>query len=497
MFKRAKSGHSSVGSNSLIYEPETVRLQRDIEKITQKLEHEKRESNYLDERIEMMNHEISLIKQKEKPPKINPRFNNLSASLQILEKKLEFEVIQLNEAKANNRKIRSVIDEFRLERLSYKRSLFCLQEDLHNYSNQAEAKNIEYRRGEELDQKQKSKISMLRCKSASEQTRYGEKVSQLTSVLQDEKQKRSKIFKIMEQEVLLNLNRPIEGIEVSRMLKKILEKWSNNTKEKKKQLDAYTKHIKVVEDAFKQIQQATGISSIEEIVTAFIKSQEQNYEIYTYMNNLTSEIDSLEDNLEIIKSKISLIEEYKENGEKKENEIKIKLEKDCEHMDKKIKIKRNKLENLRNEIQSITQAVVRILKLFESLNLEAYINQKLDKTWLENFSEETLINVLGYIEDYINYILILQAYSSSSDNPMLKHLPLDAINNKDFEVKNFDLKNILEAKDLYEDKEFDEIKNPLPVSELKNKAILIFEKNKNNNETGSDNQGFLNSFSQK
>ena len=382
--KRARSGRSSVGTNSLIYEPETVRIQRDIEKITQKLEHEKRESNYLDERIQMMTHEINLVKQKEKlltssknssVPSKNAQatpvdenvtakiykktagYSQLKSSLQMLERKLEVEIIQLNEAKASNQKLRSTIDELRLERLSYKRSLDCLQQDLSIYSKQAEEKNLEYRQGEDMDQQQKSKICMLRCKSASEQSRYGDRIGHLTSVLQEEKQQRSKIFKEMEQEVLLNLNRPIEGIEVSKMLKKILEKWSTNTKEKKKQLDAYTKHIKVVEDAFKQIQQATGISSIEEIVTAFIKSQEQNYEVYTYMNNLTSEIDLLEDNLRATKHKISLIEELKESGKKKGLEIKTRIEKDCENIEKKLKNKKLKLENLRTEIQSISQTI--------------------------------------------------------------------------------------------------------------------------------------------
>ena len=214
--KRVRSGQSSVGAHSLIHESESIRLQRDIERITQKLEYEKRESNYLDERIEMMNHEISLITQKEKPSKSSSKSLNLQNSLHILEKKLEFEIIQLNEAKANNKQIRSTIDEYRLERISYKRTLNCLKQDLNNYSQQAEAKNLEYRQGEELDHQQKSKINILRCKSANEQSKYGDRISQLTGVLQEEKQQRSKIFKNMEKEVFSNMNRPIEGIEISK-----------------------------------------------------------------------------------------------------------------------------------------------------------------------------------------------------------------------------------------------------------------------------------------
>ena len=75
------------------------------------------------------------------------------------------------------------------------------------------------------------------------------------------------------------------------------------------------------------------------------------------MNNLTSEIDLLEDNLRATKHKISLIEELKESGKKKGLEIKTRIEKDCENIEKKLKNKKLKLENLRTEIQSISQTI--------------------------------------------------------------------------------------------------------------------------------------------
>ena len=48
----------------------------------------------------------------------------------------------------------------------------------------------------------------------------------------------------------------------------------NLNKEKKKLLDQYMRNSKIIEDAFEQIKEATGISSIEEIVTTFIKADE-------------------------------------------------------------------------------------------------------------------------------------------------------------------------------------------------------------------------------
>jgi hypothetical protein len=58
------------------------------------------------------------------------------------------------------------------------------------------------------------------------------------------------------------------------LLKLRLQKWTTNNKEKKNLMDMYVRNVKIIEDAFDQIKEATGISSTEEIVTTFIKAEE-------------------------------------------------------------------------------------------------------------------------------------------------------------------------------------------------------------------------------
>ena len=58
------------------------------------------------------------------------------------------------------------------------------------------------------------------------------------------------------------------------VLKLRLGKWTTNNKEKKNLMDMYVRNVKIIEDAFDQIKEATGISSVEEIVTTFIKAEE-------------------------------------------------------------------------------------------------------------------------------------------------------------------------------------------------------------------------------
>ena len=69
------------------------------------------------------------------------------------------------------------------------------------------------------------------------------------------------------------------------------------------------RNVKVIEDAFDQIKEATGISNIEEIVTTFIKAEEQNYSLYNYVNMLNTETDVLEESNKEIREQIERIME--------------------------------------------------------------------------------------------------------------------------------------------------------------------------------------------
>jgi hypothetical protein len=76
-----------------------------------------------------------------------------------------------------------------------------------------------------------------------------------------------------------------------------LQKIIATNKEKKHLLDKYMRNARIIEDAFESIREQSGSTSlnIEEIVTTFIKSEEQNRSLQTYVNLLNQETDSLED----------------------------------------------------------------------------------------------------------------------------------------------------------------------------------------------------------
>lgn len=109
------------------------------------------------------------------------------------------------------------------------------------------------------------------------------------------------------------------------LLKFRLQKWTTNNKEKKNLMDMYVRNVKIIEDAFDQIKEATGISSTEEIVTTFIKAEEQNYSLYNYVNMLNSEIDMIEEQNKNIEFEIRKHEELGEMTEKDKQQMREKL----------------------------------------------------------------------------------------------------------------------------------------------------------------------------
>ena len=53
--------------------------------------------------------------------------------------------------------------------------------------------------------------------------------------------------------------------------------------------------MKLIEEAFNDIKEKSGINTLEEITNTFIKSEEQNYALYNYLDELSRNIENLED----------------------------------------------------------------------------------------------------------------------------------------------------------------------------------------------------------
>jgi hypothetical protein len=442
-------------------ESHTSTLQRDVEALTLSLEHEKREAAYLDEQIKLIQFELSMV-----PTASKASSSSMKASIAVLEKKLELENKKLDHSKLQNAQLREQINENRMERSAQKQSLVIIQNNLEQTTKAAEMKNEELARKNEEEEDQIMKIGVLRSKSASQRSKYDERISTLASFLKNSRQRSTFLY---EEKSYFS-----QGIEILTVLKNVLRKAEGITLEKKKSIDSYIKHINILANCFESIKHATGLSKVDDIVTSCIKSEEQNQAVLQYFNNLNSEIDILEESLKINTEKITAIEGIKVQGSLTAKKFLDKTETHLKTITKKIETKNAKLLSLQEKIKDLVPVVVNTYKLLSQMNFRSYLKDEIDIQSVEKLNQETANLLLGQIEEYINNLLLLSNIRGSKSVVLNDVMRVEKKRNHS--SKRFRMKEMLEDAELLEDADFDDIKVPISLEELKNRAKFLYEK---------------------
>lgn len=317
---RVKIGQSSVRCSQSLKEPENERLQREVELTIRKLEYEKRESTSLDEQIKIVETELNEAKRKTKLPEISSE-KPLKAQISALEKQLNLEISQLNNANISNKEIKDTIESHRMELQIYHQNLTSLADEVELYSQKSTQLYAEYEKGAvEIGNHQK-KIEIIRSKSAKTREMFSDKVTSLVSIINKEKSSVYKSNKDLDSFFATQVDRSNDVVDITKILTIFVSKWRKAVNSKKRDLENYKRHIKAIDSLFIQIKNATGLDNFDEIVTTFVKSEEQNYEVYKYINELNSEIDNLEDSFKRTTQRIRSLEENKETSEKDGSEM--------------------------------------------------------------------------------------------------------------------------------------------------------------------------------
>lgn len=206
------------------------------------------------------------------------------------------ERIRLNMTKAKNEQLRKQIDMLRKELTSSKSECQRYDKQIKKSRKEAELQNKEYQTVIKIAEETKNHIIALQAKTEDERKKFDDEIQKLQMKLKEKEDYIDNddkgMDKLKEQQ---NNNKNTDFSNPVVILKRRLLKIVETNKEKRKLMDQYIRNVKVIEDAFDQIKQATGISNIEEIVTTFIKAEEQNYSLYNYVNMLGTETVQLEE----------------------------------------------------------------------------------------------------------------------------------------------------------------------------------------------------------
>lgn len=104
-----------------------------------------------------------------------------------------------------------------------------------------------------------------------------------------------------------------ETVDTYPILKQRLKKLISRNNEKTKFIEQYQRHLSSIEEAFNHIKSITGLNEFEEITSTFIKAEEQNTSLYSYIILLSQNIEGLNDSIKFKKNEIQKLRDCKED----------------------------------------------------------------------------------------------------------------------------------------------------------------------------------------
>lgn len=204
-----------------------------------------------------------------------------------LQKQIDAYDKRYNDTLGEIERVKKEITMLRQERILHRGNLTSIEEDIARAEEQLE--NIFQEIEHEQNHSKTSQTAMLELKMQSERDKseYYVQLNRLNQELREKKMGMTGRAKTSEVHAVQN--------DTATVLKRRLTKLIVNNKEKVRLIDNYQRNMKVIDEAFNTIKEATGLTDIEEIQNIFIKGEEQNYGLLTYVDVLNQEIDNLED----------------------------------------------------------------------------------------------------------------------------------------------------------------------------------------------------------
>ena len=329
-------------------------------------------------------------------------------------------------------KLKDVINQLRQEKTLYQSNLKSLQSDIDKAETEINTLTENIKTSQNTSNMSQNLMLNLKMKNEEDKTNYYRRLTELNKELKDPRLNRGSRIKTGEINAIQN--------DTAAILKQRLTKLIVNNKEKVKLIDNYQRNMKVIDEAFNTIKEATGLTDIQEIQNTFIKGEEQNYNLLTYVDVLNQEIDNLVDVNSHLRAKNEQLK--KDNQEKQrilnetpeDEKRRIKIQ---EYVDKKKK-EVDEFQSMLNEISPLVKEV--LIKLagskFNRTNphrVQEYLNSGVA------LNDSNLAEYLSELEEYTNSILIYKgkANKQPSSEIYAKTLLLDELPPKEFKKKAY------------------------------------------------------------
>lgn len=328
----------------------------------------------------------------------------IQKQIKVLENRLDKCLLKFNDTLAQNKELRMKIDDYRRERVVFDAIYKKLEKELHEKKREMQAIIEDSKAAyQNRDKAQSEMINMQhhadkeRAEFEGEFKELGELIKQQQAVLE---QMRLRQLELAQEEQTLATTSQVDN--KSDVVSPV-HNWSNN-KDKSAQLSQ--EKIQSYENALQQIQDATGVYDVNEIVTRFLEAEEQNFSLFNYVNDINSEIERLEHSIAEMRSQI---EKYRGQGMSTDTMRKKALK----ELEEKLNRTQKKAEEYEVRQQKASRTILQLKNGIHSIftRIGAATTSVEEMLGNQGVTESNMMQYLGVIEQRTTEIL--QAYAAS------------------------------------------------------------------------------------
>lgn len=382
--------------------------------------------------------------------------------IKVLENSLDKNLTKFNETLAQNKVLRTKIDEYRRERVVFDGIYKKLERDLHEKKQEMAAIIEDSKNAYNARDKSQSEQAALQLNANKERAEFENEFKEVGQLIKDQQLQ-------LEQLRLKQFEKNPTGGTLK--IQDATAKGSNESSspagswvgKQDKIAPLSQEKIHSYEESLQKIQDTLGIYDINEIVTRFLEAEEQNFSLFNYVNDINTEIERLEHSISDMRSQI---EKFRGQGMSSDTQRK----KTMRDLDERLAKTERKASEYESRHQSAVRTITHLKHGIQSISTRIGASSNAVDEMLGNqgITESNMMQYLGIIEQ--RTCEILQAYASAqtgagNDNSL--QLPTITA---DGATARVDVR-VQDADELGVDDEDEEDERPLTIQELTKKTM--------------------------
>ena len=377
------------------------RLQDEAARYVKRIETERRKIEELD--LAIAKYQDRILDQKARVGGVNAAQENnklIQQQIRVLENRLDKNLTRFNETLAQNKALRTRVDEYRRERVVFDGIYKKLERELHEKKREMAAIIEDSKNAYQRRDKSQAELGALQANADKERGAFEREFRDMGEMIKSQQA-------ALEQLRLKQFERTNSASNAADDTKKLIGgassdglagTWPGNKGPNNAPLSQEIIHS--YEDALRRIQESTGCFDINEIVTRFLEAEEQNFSLFNYVNDINSEIERLEHSISDMRNQI---EKYRGQGMSSDTQRKKTVRDLEEKFNKTEKKSEDYVKRYEASVRTMTQLKNGIHSIFQRIGAS---NTSVDEMLgNQGVTESNMLQYLGIIEQRTSEIL--------------------------------------------------------------------------------------------